>query len=427
MVKKKYALVGCGHRARFFYESVADTYKNTSEMVAFCDISKTRMDYANKTLKKLGANEVPCYKHLDFETMIKETKPDYIIVTTVDRNHDHYIIKAMELGCDVITEKPMTIDEEKAQNIIDTQKRTGKSLRVTFNYRYAPHNTKVRELIEKDTIGEVFSIHFEWLLDTKHGADYYRRWHRNKHNSGGMLIHKSTHHFDLVNFWTQDTPKQVFAMGDLRFYGMKNAERRGVTEFYDRAHGRDAAKNDPFAIDLSATEDMKEMYLDAETDSGYVRDRSVFSDDVAIEDTMGVLVRYNKGTILTYSLNTYMPWEGFNVVFNGSKGRIELQIIEQSYISGKGTMNHYGKVGKDDLWVYPMFAPPYKVDVVKTSGGHGGGDPVLLNDIFGIPEHDPYNRAASHIDGAMSILTGVAANKSIACGQPVSIDGLVKF
>ena len=61
-------------------------------------------------------------------------------------------------------------------------------------------------------------------------------------------------------------------------------------------------------------------------------------------------------------------------------------------------------------------------------GGHGGGDPVLLNDIFGVvPAPDPLNRAASHIDGAMSILTGIAANKSIATGMPVNIDDLVKF
>ena len=427
MSKKTYALVGCGSRARFFYDAVATTFKETSEIVAFCDLSPTRMNYANERLKSLGANAVPTYRHTEFEKMITEVKPQFVIVTSVDRTHDHYIIKAMEMGCDVITEKPMTIDEEKAQNIINAQKKYGKSLRVTFNYRYAPHNTKIRDIIMNDVVGDIFSVHFEWLLDTKHGADYYRRWHRNKFNSGGLLVHKSTHHFDLVNFWLGDAPKKVFAMGDLRFYGMKNAENRGVTDFYYRAHGTTAAKEDPFAIDLASDDDMKSMYLDAEKDSGYIRDRSVFSDDVAIEDVMGVIVRYNGGAILTYSLNTYMPWEGFNVVFNGSKGRIELKLVEKSYINGEDDMVHYGATSREELWVYPMFSPPYKVDVEKKDGGHGGGDPVLLNDIFGVPEFDQYNRAASHVDGAMSILTGVAANKSIASGLPVDIGGLVKF
>lgn len=427
MGKQRYALVGCGSRARMYYEALAGVHKETSEMVALCDLSQTRMDYANGLLVKYGGTAVPTYRHTDFERMIKEVKPDCVIVTSVDRTHDHYIVRAMELGCDVITEKPMTIDEEKAQSIIDTQKRTGRKLRVTFNYRYAPHNTKVRELIMNGTIGEVFSIHFEWLLDTKHGADYYRRWHRNKHNSGGLLVHKSTHHFDLVNFWIGDRPKRVFAMGDLRFYGMKNAEKRGVTDFYYRAHGSDMAKNDPFAIDLAASEEMRSMYLDAEADSGYVRDRSVFSDDIAIEDVMGVMVRYNRGAILTYSLNTYMPWEGFNVVFNGEKGRIELAVAENSYVSGRDKTTHQGSTERERIFVRPLFAEPYEAKIEKGSGSHGGGDIVMLNDIFGTPPDDPFKRAASHVDGAMSILTGIAANKSIAKGEPVDVADLLKL
>ena len=55
----------------------------------------------------------------------------------MDRTHHTYIIRAMELGCDVITEKPMTVDEEKCQAILDAVERTGRNVRVTFNYRYA--------------------------------------------------------------------------------------------------------------------------------------------------------------------------------------------------------------------------------------------------------------------------------------------------
>ena len=164
--------------------------------------------------------------------MIEEQKPDYVIVTTIDRAHHKYIIRAMELGCDVISEKPMTMDADKCQAILDAIKRTGKSLRVTFNYRYAPHNSIPRQLIMDGVIGDVKQVHFEWLLNTKHGADYFRRWHREKRNSGGLLVHKSTHHFDLVNFWLGTKPKQVFCYGDLMFYGRENAENRGVTKFY---------------------------------------------------------------------------------------------------------------------------------------------------------------------------------------------------
>ncbi|MBO9596339.1 MAG: Gfo/Idh/MocA family oxidoreductase, partial [Cohnella sp.] len=284
MAKKKYVLVGSGSRAEFFYGAIASEYRETSELVAFCDTNQTRMNFANKLLKdKYGYAPVATYKTHEFDRMIEEHKPDAVIVTSVDRTHHTYIIRAMELGCDVITEKPMTVDERKCQEILDAVERTGQSVRVTFNYRYAPHHTKARELIRDGAIGQVTSVHFEWLLNTMHGADYFRRWHRDKRNSGGLLVHKSTHHFDLVNFWIGSQPEEVFAYGDLLFYGKENAEQRGVTEFYERSTGNEYARKDPFALHLDENDYLKQMYLDAESEDGYRRDQSVFGDGISIE------------------------------------------------------------------------------------------------------------------------------------------------
>ncbi len=427
-MSKTYVQVGVGGRARFFYEAIAGPYRETARLVAFCDVNQTRMDYANRILQeKYGLDPVPTYNSSQFDDMIKAHKPDVVIVTSIDRTHHRYIVRAMELGCDVLTEKPMTTDEEKAQAILDAIRRTGRKLRVSFNYRYAPYNTKIRELIMDGAIGDVFSVHFEWLLNTSHGADYFRRWHRDKRNSGGLLVHKATHHFDLVNFWLGSRPKTVFAMGDLRFYGRENAENRGETKFYTRAYGSENAKDDYFALHMDRNEQLKNLYLDAEKDDGYVRDQSVFGDGISIEDTMGVMVRYANKAIMTYSLNAYLPWEGYRVAFNGSKGRIQVLVAENTYVNAGGAKEVEGSAKKISIAVFPMFGEPYEVEVPMTGGGHGGGDPVLLNDLFGTPVPDRFNRAASHVDGAMSILTGIAANKSIATGLPVQVDSLVRF
>ena len=84
------------------------------------------------------STDIALYGADEFEKMIEEQKPDCVIVTSIDRTHHKYIVRAMELGCDVISEKPMTTDADKCQEIIDAIKRTGKHLRVSFNYRYAP-------------------------------------------------------------------------------------------------------------------------------------------------------------------------------------------------------------------------------------------------------------------------------------------------
>ena len=426
MAKTRYAQVGLGGRARMYYKAIAEDYNETSEIVAFCDVNHIRMDYANEVLEEeFGYHKVPTYGAEEFEKMIEETKPDVVIVTSVDRTHHRYIIKAMEMGCDVISEKPMTVDAAKCQEIIDCIERTGKNLRVTFNYRYAPHSTKVRELIMNDTIGKITQVHFEWMLNTSHGADYFRRWHRDKRNSGGLLVHKSTHHFDLVNFWLGTYPKRVFAFGDLKFYGRENAEERGVTKFYSRVYGQKNAEGDPFALRMDNNENLKRLYLDAEVEDGYLRDQSVFGDNISIEDTMNVLVQYANGAQMSYSLNAYSPYEGLRVSLTGTKGRIELLVNEAVYVNAGGDSKNEGVVNCKKITVFPLFGTAYEVEIPKGEGAHGGGDKVLLNDLFGVPEVDPFNRAAGYTDGAMSILTGIAANKSIASGLPVDVMSLV--
>jgi predicted dehydrogenase len=425
-VKKRYALVGTGGRSAFYYTAIAKRYEQTSELVGFCDTNQTRLDYANTRLEELGKDPVPTYKAADFDKMIHETKPDEIIVTTIDRTHNIYIVRALELGCNVVTEKPMTIDAPRCREIFDAVERTGKQVRVTFNYRYAPHNTEVFEIIQSGAIGTVTSVHFEWMLNTSHGADYFRRWHRDKKNSGGLLVHKSTHHFDLVNFWLQSRPQTVYAQGDLKFYGRENAEKRGVTSFYSRSHGSDFAKEDPFAIHLEDNPKLKALYLDAEHEDGYHRDQSVFGDGINIEDTMSVMVRYRSGTVMTYSLTAYAPWEGFRVNFNGTKGRLELEVVENSYVSSGGDQAAEGSLRSKSLLLRPHFEKPREIEIPEGTGSHGGGDVVLLDDLFGESVSDKYLRAASHIDGALSILTGIAANKSIATGLPVDVDDILQ-
>ena len=416
---KKYALVGTGGRAGLYIEAIGGKWKDNAQLVAFCDTNQTRMNYANKLLTNAGAAPVSTWKAADFDTMIREMRPDIVIVTTMDRTHDDYIVRALHAGCDVITEKPMTIDEQRALRILDAIEQTGREVRVAFNYRYAPHHSKIRELLMNETIGEVFSVHFEWLLNTEHGADYFRRWHREKRNSGGLLVHKSTHHFDLMNFWLGSYPERVYAEGGLRFYGKENAEKRGVSQFYPRANGFTAAKDDPFALHMEENAQLKALYLDAEHEDNYFRDQSVFSDGINIEDTLSVLVKYQNQVQMTYSLNAYLPWEGLNVVFNGSRGRLEMKLVEMSYVNAGGERENEGSLESCDITVFPMFAAPYKADFSTGAGGHGGGDNAMLADLFGEPGNDPLKRAADHRAGAMSILTGIAGNISIQQQRPV--------
>src|SRR5262249_42557186 len=107
------------------------------------------------------------------------------------------------------------------------ERRTGRKVTVAFNYRYAPIYERVKELLDAGTIGQVTSIDFHWYLDNIHGADYFRRWHAYIKNNGSLYVQKSTHHFDLLNWYIGTEPETVSAFADLKHYG-RNGPFRGV-------------------------------------------------------------------------------------------------------------------------------------------------------------------------------------------------------
>ncbi|MEU9632068.1 Gfo/Idh/MocA family oxidoreductase [Streptomyces luteogriseus] len=433
-------VVGTGHRARLFTRALARRPGHV--VAALCDPNPTRMAFHNRLLAETGAPAATPWEPDRFTALLAEEGIDEVVVTTVDAEHDRYIVPALKAGCRVVTEKPMTVDAERCSRILATVRETGNSLTVAFNYRFNPVHEKVRALLADGAVGEVLSVHFEWLLDVRHGADYFRRWHREKRHSGGLLVHKSSHHFDLVNWWLADEPREAFGYGRLAFYGPEAGERHGLRRDYDRAHGAEPAADDPFALDLAADPTLRALYLDAERDDGYLRDRNVFGGPVTIEDDMSVLVRYARGATVTYHLTAYSPWEGYRVMFNGSAGRLELEVEESRWqpprsritsavgaVHGDTAAEHAGGAR---LTLRPLWQPPVDVPLAVAHEAHGGGDPRMLDALFGpVGQAGPPDTAAAthptatERDGALALAVGLAANRSLETGRPVRTDELI--
>jgi predicted dehydrogenase len=421
--RKRYAIVGTGIRHGMYRNAIIDTYRESAELVALCDLNPGRVELSRNQAAMRGVT-VPGYVAADFDRLVSETRPDTVIVTTMDSTHDEYIVRAMELGCDVITEKPMTTEAGKAQRILDTQRRTGRNVRVTFNYRYSPPRTQVKELLMNGAIGEVLSVDFEWLLNTSHGADYFRRWHSQKRFSGGLMIHKATHHFDLVNWWLSAVPVEVRATGKREFYTPEMARRLGLNSHHERCHTCPESQQCSFFFSL-ASGNLKQLYLDQEHHDGYHRDQCVFRPGIDIEDNMNVLVRYDTGATMAYSLNAFNAWEGYHIAFNGTKGRLEHSDIEQLGRPAEGAAPSLLRSGTFTR-VIPMRGAPQELEVWTGEGAHAGGDAVMLDDIFLTnPPADQFVRASDHRGGAASILVGVAANRCFETGLPVRISDLV--
>lgn len=396
---KRVVLVGAGGRAfHMFAKPLATELRG---IVDFCGVYDR-----NPVRAKLIGDECGVAVFGGFAEMLESCKPDVVVVATPDHTHHTFIIAALEAGCDVISEKPMTIDADKCRAILEAELRTGRQVTVTFNLRFMPYFARIKRLLAGNAIGSIRHIAFEYFLDRSHGADYFRRWHAEMDKSGGLLVHKSTHHFDIVNWWLNSHPKLVHAYGTRTFYGPTRVRRgeRCLTCEYTQAC--------EFYVDYSQQDFANRFYLQAEREDGYIRDRCVFHDRIDICDTMSVNVKYENEAILTYSLVTYSPEEGWRATLSGTDGRMEISCI------------YSGPQAEKESYIIRIVKPSGEVttEVVPIQGGgHGGGDEKLRAMLFQGGLEDPLGQQAGSMAGAMSLLIGAAANRSIAENRSFSI------
>ncbi len=401
--KQRVAVVGTGVRGVGLWgrELLAEQ-SDVVDLVGLADINPGRLATAHRWL---AVPDLPTFT--DLGTMIEDTRPDRLIVTTRDDTHHEQIIQAMESGVDVITEKPLTTDPSRLRRIVEAQQRTGRDIVVTHNYRYSPHRQQMKEILQSGEIGQLTSVDFHWYLDIYHGAAYFRRWHGKERFSGSLWVHKACHHFDLLNWWIESDPELVFAFHNREFYGSNGPYRS------DKCRGCPHASECDFFWDITKSERLTELYTKNEHHDGYIRDGCVFADDIDIPDKMAGTIRYANGVQVSYSLTTYSPYEGYRIAFNGTKGRLEAWIKERQ---------PWEEPEKDTLRVTTNFGETRTIDIPHSSGGHGGGDTRMQNRIFRQRnEPDPLRQAAGLRDGAMAVLIGFAARKSGKTNQPVRI------
>lgn len=406
--RRRIAIVGTGHRgAGTWGREVPEVCGDEVELVGLSDKNPARLAVVAETLGAAGVA-----LDTDLDAVLRKSRPHTLVVCTRDDTHADIIVRALEAGIDVVTEKPMATTAEDCRRILDAEARTGRRVDVAFNYRFAPTSRRIRELLAEGRIGEVTSADFHWYLDTKHGADYFRRWHAYKRFSGSLFVHKATHHFDLLNWFIDADPVRVFAQGALRKYG-KAGPYRGV-----RCKGCVHAGECEFFLDISKDPWLDSLYEAPSAEDGYLRDACVYREDIDIYDTMSAAILYANGVQVSYSLNAYMPIEGYHLAFNGTHGRIEVRMYEkQAFEAPKG---------RDEILVLGTDRSVERIVVEHGPGGHFGGDPLLHRSLF-IPERDdPVRQRAGARAGAMSVLTGVAATRSAETGLPVEIAPLLE-
>ena len=265
--RRRYALVGTGARAEMFAARPRHRPRRTrAELVALADVNPARMAAHNRWLAELGAAPVPTYPADRVRARCSPRSGSTRCWSPAwTATHDEYIVAALRRR--LRRDHREADDHRRAELPADPRRRraqTGRQVTVAFNYRYNPVHERVRELLAGGEIGEIGSVHFEWLLDVRHGADYFRRWHRDKANSGGLLVHKAEPPL---------RPGQLVARRGagrglrVRAAVLLRRGRRAGTATPATTTGRTATRgraDDPFALHLADNPRLRALYLDAE-------------------------------------------------------------------------------------------------------------------------------------------------------------------
>ena len=217
MLKAGLIGLGCMGPGHYFpYRGMSDV-----ELVAVCD---ERYDLIKEKLTNFQSDS-PLYA--DMEEMIKECRPDFIDIVTPTYTHADLAIKAMEMGCDVLCEKPMALSAEDCGRMIEASERTGKRLMVAHVVRFMAPYMYLKSVIDSGKFGKLLRLSMRrisaiprWSRDN---------WMMDFDKSGGVILDLSIHDIDFARYLFGD-PKEFSSV----YYTQKDeTEYSSVDMIYD--------------------------------------------------------------------------------------------------------------------------------------------------------------------------------------------------
>jgi len=217
----KYALIGCG---RISPNHIAAALENQLEIVALCDIVPSKME---ETIIKFKLSK-NVHKYVDYEEMLRNEKPDLVGIATESGKHAAIALDCIEVGCNVIIEKPIALSLEDADKIITKSKEKKVKVCACHQNRFNKSVQKIREALEAGRFGKLFygTAHIRW----NRGKDYYdqAKWRGTWDQDGGALMNQCIHNIDLLRWMMGSEISEVSGMTDNVNHDYIEAEDLGM-------------------------------------------------------------------------------------------------------------------------------------------------------------------------------------------------------
>ena len=404
------SIIGCGSRGFHAYGMLINQLKDKFKIVSLCDINEEELKIVSDTFD-IGSEN--CFTS-DTE-FFKEKRSDVLIIATLDKQHYGHTLQALNLGYDILLEKPITDNEQECLHLMEAQKKHNNKVVVCHVLRYATAFVKVKQLLDEGKIGALVNIQALEQVAYWHVAHSYVRgnWRKSEETTP-MILAKCCHDLDLLQYYAQSKAKTVSSIGACTYFTKENAPKGATAR----------CKDCPYME--SCTYSAKRVYIDRFIELG--KPENVWPFNVIAKDfpvTVEKLERELYGNESLYGRcvfacdNNVVSHQTSNILFeNGVTA--SLTMMGFTHQGGRiyrffGTLGEIvlnEEVGTIEIKTFGGATELINVgDLVEAGMAHGGGDAQLIEKLYNmiIGTTDTQTSLESSLE---SHLMGIAAEKS---------------
>lgn len=407
------SIIGVGARGAEAYGRYIYSLKDKFKIVSLCDPNEYR-------LKKYGdAYEIPAEERFtDEEAFFAKKRSDILLIATMDQLHVRQAVTALDLGYDLVLEKPISDDVGELRMLTAKAQEKGAMVMVCHVLRYHVMIRKLKELLDGGAIGRLITLDQTENVGFWHQAHSFVRgnW-RNREETTPMIMQKCCHDLDLIQDFVGSRCQSVSSMGALSYFKAENRPDGAADRCIDCKH-RDTCQYSAYRIylenwKLGGQKDeipytlitdvlplTEEAILTSLRESKY--GRCVFACDNNVVDNQTVIMQFENGITATLKMVGFTYRGGRDFRFFGTEGEIELR-------------------EEDDTLVLRRYMEPPKtwkiselVDDVggQGAGNHGGSDQRMIDCLYRIYTTDKLNASSSIERSVESHYMALAAEKS---------------
>ena len=327
----KIGAIGLGNRIAHVYHELSQINQD-ADLVSFVDPQPIGKDYAEKN------NFFPSQEYSSLNEMLSNEKLDLLMIGSPNHLHLDHIKIGLNAGIKIFAEKPIVVDEAQSFELAKLLGEFGQDqVLVGLVLRYSQHARSVRNLIDKNILGNIISIEASEHIMPWHGGFFMRNWRRKEKFSGGFMLEKCCHDIDFYNMIVGCRVKRVASFGGRSSFIPENKPENNLEEF----------------TKYNLT--------------GWQAKESVFDSDADIVDHQVAIIEYDNGATLAFHTNMRVPDEFRRFAVIGTNGMVEGDFV-RGFLKAHDQQNNV-VLDEDYGAAFGM---------VK---GHYGADNLMLKDI----------------------------------------------